>query len=132
MKTIFKGKDDIGKSSLPPAAVEGLAELRTPTANSKVSSSINHHSALSWMQWLANKSKMSSTTLAPELADTTTPMMMAEEKMVEQTTATTEWQWQTSMPAIITRLPYPGACLRIRHGKTGGWGGRGGVRGTNQ
>jgi hypothetical protein len=111
MKTIFKGKDDIGLSSLPPA------ELRTPTANSKVSSSINHHSALSWMQWLANKSKMSSTTLSPEMADTTTtPMMMAEEKMVEQTTATTEWQWQTSMPTIITRLPYPGKeCFGICH-----------------
>jgi hypothetical protein len=76
------------------------------------------------MQWLANKSKMSSTTLAPELAvATTTPLMMAEEKMVEQTTATTEWQWQTSMPAIITRLPYPGkSCLRLCNIKTGGQG----------
>ncbi len=80
------------------------------------------------MQWLANKSKMSSTTLSPELADTTTPLMMAEEKMVEQTTATTEWQWQTSMPTIITRLPYPGkACLRIHMScKTGGERGGGG------
>jgi hypothetical protein len=79
------------------------------------------------MQWLANKSKMSSTTLSPELADTTPPLMMAEEKMVEQTTATTEWQWQTSMPTIITRLPYPGKeCFRICHIKTGGgWGGGG-------
>jgi hypothetical protein len=93
-------KDDNEMSSLP-------AELRTATANSKVSTSIKHHSALSWMQWLANKSKMASsttempqTTAKSKTTELTTTAAVTSAKSIESTTPVAD--------IIHFKQPYPG------------------------
>jgi hypothetical protein len=100
--------------SLRLGLVDGLtAELRSPPANSKVSSSINHHSALSWMQWLANKSK--TTTTASMTADTTVATATAPSAVAtvsvsseddKEYTATADWQ--KSATVELPKFPYPG------------------------